>query len=204
MKGLNAMENSRIGRVMLRIFTSLGLFLFGLAAHTSAMEPEIPTPTDQPQTLAAPTGENFKQAADYSARHGGCAVLVMVAGKSMFERYDNGFGPDTATHLHSATKGFWGPVIAAMIEDGLIESYDELATRRCPNGRTTHARVGSRFATYSPSVPGLCKMSSTSRATIGQRSASDLYNHAIRVWAAREPGRHFSMAPVAITFWAKS
>ena len=96
------------------------------------MEPEIPTPTDQPQTLAAPTAENFKQAADYSARHGGRAVLVMVDGKIMFERYDNGFGPDTATHLHSATKGFWGPVIAAMIEDGLIESFDELASKTLP------------------------------------------------------------------------
>ena len=78
-------------------------------------------PPTRPSPGAAPTAENFKQAADYSARHGGRAVLVMVAGKTVFERYDNGFGPDTATHLHSATKGFWGPVIAAMIEDGLID-----------------------------------------------------------------------------------
>ena len=71
-------------------------------------------------------------AADYSARNGGRAVLVMVDGKIVFERYDNGFGPNTATHLHSATKGFWGPVIAAMIEDGLIESFDELASKTLP------------------------------------------------------------------------
>ena len=49
----------------------------------------IPSPADQTQP---PTSENAKQAADYSARHGGRAVLVMVDGKIVFERYDNGFG----------------------------------------------------------------------------------------------------------------
>jgi len=32
-------------------------------------------------------------AADYSARLGGRAVLVMVDGEIVFERYDNGFEP---------------------------------------------------------------------------------------------------------------
>lgn len=68
-------------------------------------------------------------AADYSAKSGGRAVLVMVNGEIVIERYESGYGPETATHLHSATKGFWGPVIAAMIEDGLIDSYDELASK---------------------------------------------------------------------------
>ena len=80
-------------------------------------------------------------AADYSAKNGGRAVLVMVGGKTAFERYDNGFGPDTATHLHSATKGFWGPVIAAMIEDGLVGSFDELASKTLPEWKE-HPRKG--------------------------------------------------------------
>jgi CubicO group peptidase (beta-lactamase class C family) len=78
------------------------------------------------------TAENFKRATDYSAGHSGRAVRVTVDGESVFERYHNDFGPDTATHLHSATKEFWGPVIAAMIEDGLIESFDELAAKTLP------------------------------------------------------------------------
>ena len=81
------------------------------------------SPATAPATKAAPDPVKVhgELAADYSSKNGGRAVLVMVDGKIVFERYDNGFGPDTATHLHSATKGFWGPVIAAMIEDGLID-----------------------------------------------------------------------------------
>ena len=84
-------------------------------------------------------GVHGDMAADYSARHGGRAVLVMVDGKIVFERYDNGFGPETATHLHSATKGFWGPVIAAMIEDGMIESFDEPAVKAKAGGEEADA-----------------------------------------------------------------
>ena len=183
MEGFEAMENPRIARVMLRTFTSLGLFLFALAAHTSAMEPEFPTPTDQPQRLTAPTVENFKQAADYSAKHRGRAVLVMRAGKNIFERYDNGFGPDTATHLHSATKGFWGAVIAAMIEDGLIESYDELASKTLPewkeHPRKRRITLRHLLTLSAGLVQDIVNLQGHDRPTL----APDLYKHAIGVQA---------------------
>ena len=195
MNGLDAMENSRVARVMHRTFTSLGLFLFSLAAHTSAMEPEIPTPTDQPQPHTAPTPESFKQAADYSAKHGGRAVLVMVTGRSLFERCDNGFGQDSATHLHSATKGFWGPVIAAMIEDGLIESYDELASKTLPEWKDhpRKSRITLRhLLTFSAGlVQDVVNLQGHDRPTL----APDLYKHAIGVQALREPGETFQYGP---------
>ena len=144
---------------------------------------------------AVPTPENSKRAADYSAKHGGRAVLVMVAGKTVFERYDNGFGPDTATHLHSATKGFWGPVIAAMIEDGLIGSYDELASKTLPEWKE-HARKSRitlrHLLTLSAGlVQDVVNLQGHARPTL----APDLYKHAIGVLAAREPGATFQYGP---------
>lgn len=134
-------------------------------------------------------------AADYSLRNGGRAVLVMVAGKTVFERYDNGFGQDSATHLHSATKGFWGPVIAAMTEDGLIESYDELASKTLPEWRN-HPRKSQITLRHLLSlsaglVQDVVNLQGHDRPTL----APDLYKHAIGVLAAREPGTTFQYGP---------
>ena len=189
------MENSRIARVTFLTFGSLGLFLFGVAARTSAMEPAIPTSADQPPMLTVSAGENFKQAADYSAKNGGRAVLVMVASKTLFERYDNGFGPDTATHLHSATKGFWGPVIAAMIEDELITSYDELASKTLPewkdDPRKSRITLRHLLSLSAGLVQDVENLQGDDRPTL----APDLYKHAIGVLAAREPGAVFQYGP---------
>src|SRR5262245_42491036 len=68
---------------------------------------------------------HFDEAADYSAQHHGLAVVVMIDGKIAFERYDNGETADTPVHIASATKSFWGPAIVAMMDDGIIKSFDE-------------------------------------------------------------------------------
>jgi len=134
-------------------------------------------------------------AADYSARNGGRAVLVMIDSRIVFERYDNDFGPETATHLHSATKGFWGPVIAAMIEDGLIESFDELAAKTLPEWKEhpRKSRITLRhILTLSAGlVQDVVNLQGHDRPTL----APDLYKHAIGVWAAREPGATFQYGP---------
>jgi len=134
-------------------------------------------------------------AADYSARNGGRAVLVMIDGRIVFERYDNGFGPETATHLHSATKGFWGPVIAAMIEDGLIESFDELAAKTLPewkdHPRKSRITLRHLLTLSAGLVQDVVNLQGHDRPTL----APDLYKHAIGVWAAREPGATFQYGP---------
>jgi CubicO group peptidase (beta-lactamase class C family) len=119
----------------------------------------------------------------------------MVGGKTVFERYDNGFGPDTATHLHSATKGFWGPVIAAMIEDGLIDSYDELASKTLPewkeHPRKRRITVRHLLTLSAGLVQDVVNLQGHARPT----RAPDLYKHAIGVLAAREPGATFQYGP---------
>ena len=134
-------------------------------------------------------------AADYSARNGGRAVLVMVDGEIVFERYDNRFGPDTATHLHSATKGFWGPVIAAMIDDGLVESFDELASDTLPewarHPRKSRITLRHLLSLSAGLVQDVQNLQGHERPTL----APDLYRHAIGVPALREPGATFQYGP---------
>ncbi|MBD3292810.1 MAG: serine hydrolase, partial [Armatimonadia bacterium] len=89
----------------------------GAATITTAVEGNA-------SDLPRPTHEACEAAADYSAAARGLAVLAMSDGEIIYERYDNGHSADTPAHIHSATKSFWGPAIAAMIDDGLVESWD--------------------------------------------------------------------------------
>ncbi len=153
----------------------------------------------QPGPSATAAGSSVKVhgdlAADYSARHGGRTVLVLVDGKTVFERYDNGFGTDTATHLHSATKGFWGPVIAAMIEDGLIESFDEPATKTLPewknDPRKSRITIRHLLSLNAGLGQDVANLQGDDRPTL----APDLYKHAIGVPCLREPGVVFRYGP---------
>ncbi len=75
----------------------------------------------------APESLNFAAAAQYSADRCGLTMLVARQDQILFEDYPNGHRINEAVHLFSGTKAFWSIAIAAMIEDGIIESYDQLA-----------------------------------------------------------------------------
>ncbi len=74
--------------------------------------------------LPTPSGFHFEAAADYSAERAGVAFLVDIAGQTVFERYEAGFGPNDAHHIFSATKALWALAAAAAVDDGLM-SFDE-------------------------------------------------------------------------------
>jgi CubicO group peptidase (beta-lactamase class C family) len=160
---------------------------FTLPAAVTANPPE-PTTVDSVKIHGA-------LAANYSARHGGRAVLVMIDGRIMFERYDNGFGPETATHLHSATKAFWGPVIAAMIEDGLVDSFDEPAAMTIHEWKTqprkSQITLRQLLSLNAGLIQDVINLQGHARATL----APDLYKHAIGVPALRRPGAVFQYGP---------
>jgi len=161
--------------------------------------PEPPTTESRPGPSETTAGSRVevhgKVAADYSAENGGRAVLVMVDGKIVFERYDNGFDAATATHLHSATKGFWGPVIAAMIEDGLIESYDELASNTLPewkdDPRKSRITLRHLLTLSAGLIQDVVNLQGHDRPTL----APDLYKHAVGVRTPRDPGAVFQYGP---------
>ena len=138
---------------------------------------------------------NFEKAADYSTAHKGRAVLVMVDGKIVFERYANGYSKEATTHLHSATKGFWGPVVAAMIDDGLVTSFDELASRTLPEWKDDpiKRRITLRhlLSLNAGLVQDIVNLQGHDRSTL----QDDLYKHAIGVRAVRQPGTAFQYGP---------
>ncbi len=142
---------------------------------------------------AAPEEKNYSAAADYSAKSGGRAVLVMIDGKVVFERYDNGHAADKANHLHSATKSFWGPAVAAMIEDGLIESFDELACKTLTEWKDDPRKSKITVRHLLTLTAGL---EQDIRNLQGLRpAAKDLYAHATGLKADTEPGEKFRYGP---------
>lgn len=71
--------------------------------------------------------EAFTKSADYSAQHGGRALLVMQNGEIQFERYDNTWTADRPHILASGTKSFTGIMAMLAVQDGILQ-LDELAS----------------------------------------------------------------------------
>ena len=67
--------------------------------------------------VAAPACE---AALEYSAKHGGVAVLALKDGSPVCEGYTSGGAPDKAYELWSGTKSFNGIIAAAAVQDGLL------------------------------------------------------------------------------------
>jgi CubicO group peptidase (beta-lactamase class C family) len=90
-----------------------GVFLLALLASPySWAQPELPY-------------QNMLQASEYAEEKGGVAVLVLQNDSIIFEDYHNGADSTVATHIFSATKGFWSLAAAAALGSGLIDSYEE-------------------------------------------------------------------------------
>jgi CubicO group peptidase (beta-lactamase class C family) len=98
----------------------LGLFL-GLFATGGG-----PAAQTAPKSLDSAA---IQSALEYSKGLDGLSLLVMQAGKIVFEDYHNGFGKDDSHLLASATKSFAGVMLAALIEDKLIGSFDDKVAR---------------------------------------------------------------------------
>jgi CubicO group peptidase (beta-lactamase class C family) len=139
---------------------------------------------------------DFTRAADYSAARGGAGVLVWQDGRTVFERYDNGWTPDRAVHVQSATKSFWGICLLAMIEDGLVASLDELAAVTLTEwaGDPQRSRITLRMlldlsSGLKEDIPAL---QGNMRRTTWAR---DKYAHAVTLPSATPPGSVFRYGP---------
>jgi CubicO group peptidase (beta-lactamase class C family) len=146
-----------------------------------------------PARAGAFSKASCEAAADYSARSGGRAVVVMVDGKIVFERYDNGADVQSATHLHSATKAFWGPVVAAMIADGLISSFDEPACETLPEWKQDERKTAITLRHLLNLSAGLAQDIRMLQGFRGQ--AKDKYAHAVSLAADQPAGASFRYGP---------
>lgn len=144
---------------------------------------------------AAPSAKAFQAAAEYSEAHAGSATLVMHDGKILFQRYAQQTDEKTAHHLHSGTKGFWGPVVAAMIQDELIESFDEPASKTIcewqKHPRKKMITIRHLLQLNAGLAQDIQKLQGHDRETL----AHDLYAHAKTLPVRFEPGEEFMYGP---------
>jgi CubicO group peptidase (beta-lactamase class C family) len=67
----------------------------------------------------------LRRAADYSKSKNGLALIVRQDGRTLLEEYHNGHRAEDSHILASATKSFSGLVLAGLVEDGIVSSFDE-------------------------------------------------------------------------------
>jgi CubicO group peptidase (beta-lactamase class C family) len=79
-------------------------------------------------------GGYARRAAAYNREHRGISMLVMRAGRIVFEDYPSGGAADRAHETASGTKSFCGIVAAAAVQDRLL-GLDELAAETLPEWR---------------------------------------------------------------------
>ncbi len=118
---------------MRAIFTvAVSLLVVGCGAATTVELSKTQAP-DQVALQQVPVSAlDFEAAAEYSAQRCGLTMVVARNHRILFEDYPNGHHPDAPVHLFSGTKAFWSVAVAAMIEDGLIESFDQVAAEILP------------------------------------------------------------------------
>lgn len=69
----------------------------------------------------------LRDAAEYSANHRGCALLVMQHGKMVLEEYPNGGDARMARAIYSGTKAFFSLATLAAAQDGLLHLDEPVA-----------------------------------------------------------------------------
>ncbi|MBY0447165.1 MAG: serine hydrolase [Hyphomonadaceae bacterium] len=127
---------------------------------------------------------NFQAAADYSRSSRGVSLLVMQAGKVLFEEYPNGGAADRAWELASGTKSFTGLMAAAAAADGLLR-LDE----SCADTLTEWRMDGRRAIT----VRQVLSLTSGLRSEGVGRAPG--YLQAVETPLASPPGARFAYGP---------
>lgn len=104
----------------------IGLTVFaGVVCGSAWADPGVVAAADAP-AAAVHDDAALAAAADYSAAHGGRAVLVMKSGEVVFERYDRSWRTEQPHPLASGTKSFTGVIAMFAVQDGLL-TLDEKA-----------------------------------------------------------------------------
>jgi CubicO group peptidase (beta-lactamase class C family) len=73
----------------------------------------------------APAPAAIQKALEYSKSNNGLSLLILQNGRLIFEDYHNGYRKDDSHLLASATKSFSGVLLAALIEDKIVSSFEE-------------------------------------------------------------------------------
>jgi CubicO group peptidase (beta-lactamase class C family) len=125
----------------------------------------------------------------YAERHTLHALLILVDGTPVVERYANGYDAEKPHALYSGTKSFWGVTAAAAHDDGLLE-LDEPVAQTIPEWHADprHARVTLRDLLALTSGIGFG----------GLGSAVPTYERALAVPIKDEPGTRFTYGGIPL------
>jgi CubicO group peptidase (beta-lactamase class C family) len=132
---------------------------------------------------------NPETATEYAARHGLEAIVVWQRGRTVFERYADGYDRAKPHALYSGTKSFWGVLAVAAQDDGLLE-LDEPVSATIPEWREDawKARVTLRSLLQLTSGIGFG----------GLGSAVPIYERALNVTLRNEPGGTFTYGGIPL------
>ncbi|MBM3311844.1 MAG: serine hydrolase [Candidatus Aminicenantes bacterium] len=67
----------------------------------------------------------LEKALAYAKSHNGLSLVILQDGRTILEDYHNGFEKGDSHILTSGTKSFSGVLLAALIDDGIVSSFDE-------------------------------------------------------------------------------
>ena len=82
-----------------------------------------------PVPATGPNPAAIQKALEYSKANNGLSLLILQNGRLVFEDYHNGYAKDDTHLLASATKSFSGVLLAALVEDTIVSSFDEKASQ---------------------------------------------------------------------------
>ncbi len=171
----------RIMKWPLKIFTPAVLFA---SSGSLGAQPAFPV-------------QNMQNAANYSDETGGSSTLILQNGSIAFEAYHNGADSSTATHIASATKGFWAMIAAHALEANIFESYDELVANTLTEWQNPALHPGKSQIT----IRHLLQLSSGLSQNVEQiqglePSAPDLYQYVVdSLNLVFLPGTNFQYGP---------
>ena len=137
---------------------------------------------------------NFQAAFDYSSQYNGLGVIATVNGEIVYEKYNQGYNKDSHAPIHSGTKGFWGPVAALMIQEELLQGYDQKVSDILTEWKGTNKQditirqimeLSSGIGNDVQNLQGLTP------------TAKNLYSHAVnKTFLVAKPGTSFQYGPV--------
>ncbi len=102
---------------------TIALFVLLIAAGAPAAAGQAAAPAKGPTPAA------IQKALEYSKANNGLSLLILQNGRLVFEDYHNGYAKDDTHLLASATKSFSGVLLAALVEDKIVSSFDEKVSR---------------------------------------------------------------------------
>lgn len=155
-----------------------------------------------------------EQAAAYSKRFKGHALLVMLDGEVVFERYEDGWSASRRHPLASGTKSFVGVLAAAAVEDGLItweQPVAEVITEWQDDPAKSRITVRQLLELSSGLDPAVSTLGSGGRGLLGRsigadrtprrgaaargEQATDKFAASVDVPMRDEPGTRFRYGP---------